>query len=204
MQRAGIRSQKLGVRKQNAEGRMQKSRVEVRRSDHGKKRVSSFDEHSFSKTPQRGVSTACGKAKFSKKRMSNFDEQSHYVIENKGSEKRTKPNKANFCGGKTLAGRGRFVTCGGEARRATGQKRCRGCHCTSLPTTPDSPPHLRRGPRGGAAGRGALRVPDDAGAGTAPLPKQECQAEARHYAARRTGRYGAVRRYDRAMSAAGR
>jgi hypothetical protein len=28
--------------------------------------------------------------------VSKFDEQSHYVIENKGSEKRTKPNKANF------------------------------------------------------------------------------------------------------------
>jgi hypothetical protein len=28
--------------------------------------------------------------------VSTFYEQSHYVIENKGSEKRTKPNKANF------------------------------------------------------------------------------------------------------------
>jgi len=41
-----------------------------------------------------------------KKRVSIFDEQSHYVIENKGSGKRTKPNKANFVGGKPLqAGR---------------------------------------------------------------------------------------------------
>jgi hypothetical protein len=31
-----------------------------------------------------------------KKRVSNFDERSHYVVENKGSAKRTKPNKANF------------------------------------------------------------------------------------------------------------
>ena len=31
-----------------------------------------------------------------KKRVSIFDEQSHYVIENKGSEKRTKPNKADY------------------------------------------------------------------------------------------------------------
>ena len=31
-----------------------------------------------------------------KKRVSIFDEQSHYVIENKGSEKRTKPNEAVF------------------------------------------------------------------------------------------------------------
>jgi hypothetical protein len=28
--------------------------------------------------------------------VSIFDEQSHYIIENKGSAKRTKPNKANF------------------------------------------------------------------------------------------------------------
>jgi hypothetical protein len=28
--------------------------------------------------------------------VSIFDERSHYVIENKGSAKRTKPNKANF------------------------------------------------------------------------------------------------------------
>ena len=33
-----------------------------------------------------------------KKRVSIFDQQSHYVIENKGSEKRTKPNKAKFGG----------------------------------------------------------------------------------------------------------
>jgi len=31
-----------------------------------------------------------------KERMSNFDEQSHYVVENKGSGKRTKPNKPKF------------------------------------------------------------------------------------------------------------
>jgi hypothetical protein len=35
-----------------------------------------------------------------KKRVSNFDEQSRYVIETKGSGKRTKPNKANLVGGK--------------------------------------------------------------------------------------------------------
>ena len=34
-----------------------------------------------------------------KKRVSKFDERSHYVIENKGSAKRTKPNKANFPSG---------------------------------------------------------------------------------------------------------
>jgi hypothetical protein len=28
--------------------------------------------------------------------VSNFDERSHYVVENKGSAKRTKPNEANF------------------------------------------------------------------------------------------------------------
>jgi hypothetical protein len=33
-----------------------------------------------------------------KKRVSIFDERSHYVIENKGSAKRTKPNEANFGG----------------------------------------------------------------------------------------------------------
>ena len=37
-----------------------------------------------------------------KKRVSIFDEQSHYVIENKDSALRTKPNKANFFGGKTV------------------------------------------------------------------------------------------------------
>ena len=37
-----------------------------------------------------------------KKRVSNFDERTHYVIENKGSGKRTKPNEANFVGGKPL------------------------------------------------------------------------------------------------------
>ena len=31
--------------------------------------------------------------KSAKERVSKFDEQSHYVIENKGSAKRTKPNK---------------------------------------------------------------------------------------------------------------
>jgi len=30
------------------------------------------------------------------KRMFKFDEQSHHLIENKGSAKRTKPNKPNF------------------------------------------------------------------------------------------------------------
>ena len=35
-----------------------------------------------------------------KKRVSKFDEQSHYVIENKESGLRTKPNKANIVGGK--------------------------------------------------------------------------------------------------------
>ena len=39
---------------------------------------------------------------FAKKRVSKFDQQSHYVIENKGSGKRTKPNEANFVGGKPL------------------------------------------------------------------------------------------------------
>jgi hypothetical protein len=34
--------------------------------------------------------------------VSKFDEQSHYVIENKGRRKRTKPNEANFAGWKTL------------------------------------------------------------------------------------------------------
>ena len=43
-----------------------------------------------------------GVTKFAKKRVSKFDERSHYVIENKGSGKRTKPNEANFAGGKTL------------------------------------------------------------------------------------------------------
>ena len=37
------------------------------------------------------------------KRLSIFDEQSHYVIENKGLAKRTKPNKANFSRGKSSA-----------------------------------------------------------------------------------------------------
>ena len=37
-----------------------------------------------------------------KKRVSKFDERTHYVIENKGSGKRTKPNEANFVGGKPL------------------------------------------------------------------------------------------------------
>ena len=37
-------------------------------------------------------------AKEQKKRVSIFDEQSHYVIENKGSVKRTKPNKADLTG----------------------------------------------------------------------------------------------------------
>jgi len=34
--------------------------------------------------------------KFAKKRVSIFDEQRRYVVENKESEKRTKPNKADF------------------------------------------------------------------------------------------------------------
>ena len=33
-----------------------------------------------------------------KKRVSIFDERSRYVIENKGSAKRTKPNEANYSG----------------------------------------------------------------------------------------------------------
>ena len=41
--------------------------------------------------------------KLRKKRVSNFDEQSRYVIENKGSAKQTKPNKADFFEGENLA-----------------------------------------------------------------------------------------------------
>ena len=40
-----------------------------------------------------------GVTKPAKKRVSIFDERSHYVIENKGSAKRTKPNEANFPSG---------------------------------------------------------------------------------------------------------
>jgi len=43
-----------------------------------------------------GPAGPCGGAARRKKRVSNFDQQSHYVTENKGSGKRTKPNKANF------------------------------------------------------------------------------------------------------------
>jgi hypothetical protein len=41
-----------------------------------------------------------------KKRVSIFDERSHYVIENKGSGKRTKPNEANVDGLVELSGFG--------------------------------------------------------------------------------------------------
>ena len=117
--------------------------------------------------------STCARWRGSEKRVSNFDEQSHYVIENTRSDLRTKPNEANFFGGEN-------VWCGGGvglSRRAGGR--------------------LIR------VGRGDLRAPDDAGAGTAPLPKQECQAEGRDYAAKRTGRMpmlrGTVCRYHRAM-----
>ena len=88
---------------------------------------------------------ACTRWRGSKKRVSNFDERSHYVIENKRSGKRTKPNKADCVGGKT-------VRCSGGLRL---------------------PP--RAGDRRIRFGRGALRAPDDAGAGTAPIPKHECR-----------------------------
>jgi hypothetical protein len=44
------------------------------------------------------------------KRLFNFDERSRYVIENKGSAKRTKPNEADFCEGEIQ--RNRAVLCG--------------------------------------------------------------------------------------------
>jgi len=94
---------------------------------------------------------ACAGWRGSKKRVSNFDERSHYVIENTGSGKRTKPNEANCGGGKT-------VRCSGGRR---------------LPR--------RAGDRRFRFGRGALCAPDGAGAGTAPLPKQECRPEGRSY-----------------------
>ena len=76
-----------------------------------------------------------------KKESVFFYERSRYVIENTGSKKRTKPNEADFGGEKTV-------------RRSGGRR---------LPR--------RAGDRRFRFGRGALRAPDDAGAGTAPLPK---------------------------------
>jgi hypothetical protein len=49
-------------------------------------------------TPMERLAAGRTMAKPQKKRVSKFDEQSHYVIENKRSEKRTKPNKAKFGG----------------------------------------------------------------------------------------------------------
>jgi len=57
-------------------------------------------------TPQGGVTSPfgstvaarLGRGRPQKKKLSKFGEQSHYVVENKGPAKRTKPNKANFDG----------------------------------------------------------------------------------------------------------
>jgi hypothetical protein len=56
-----------------------------------------------------------------KKRVSIFDEQSHYVIENKDSGLRTKPNKPNFS--HSNLGENRMGQAGapaGQSRPATG------------------------------------------------------------------------------------
>ena len=48
------------------------------------------------RTLQQGVSPTMEGDRVSKKRLFIFDEQSRYIIENTGSAKLTKPNKANL------------------------------------------------------------------------------------------------------------
>ena len=66
---------------------MRKARFEVRGSDHGRE------------ARARGVARG---GQGAKKKSVFFDERSHYVIENKESEKRTKPNEANSARGKNI------------------------------------------------------------------------------------------------------
>ena len=72
------------------------------------------------------------------------DERSQYVIENKQTGLQTKPNEANFGGGKYLAENGKYVTCGPDASGAAGRERRHGFRCASLLTSPDSPLNLTR------------------------------------------------------------